>query len=422
MAEQAHITRVVQKYGGTSVGSPERILAVARRVARTRARGHDTAVVVSAMAGETNRLFDLASRVSREPFTRELDVLVSTGEQVTTALLSMALHDLGVAAMSLQGHQVRISTDSDHGRARIRTIDKSRIEEAWAAGKVVVIAGYQGIDENQNITTLGRGGSDMTAVAIAAALGAACEIYPDVDGVYTTDPRICSDARRLARVSHEEMLEMASLGAKVLQTRSVECAMRFKVPVHVLSSFDESDQPNGTWVVPEEASMEDVLVSGIPADKNQAKITLQGVPDLPGLAGKIFGPLAAEGIVVDMIVQNVSPDDDRTDVTFTVGNSDLGKARTIVENVSKQIGAHKVVSSDRVGKVSVVGLGMRSHAGIAAEMFEVLADENINIQMISTSEIKISVVVDLDEVDRAVNVLHKKFFGDAAAAGAATDG
>jgi aspartate kinase len=392
------------------VGTPERIRAVAKRVKRAHDAGAQTAVVVSAMSGETNRLFDLASQVSSKPLTREIDVLVSTGEQVTTALLSMALHDLGVPAMSLQGHQVRIATDSAHGRARIRAIDKSRVEEAFDAGKVVVIAGFQGIDDQQNITTLGRGGSDTTAVAIAAALGADCEIYTDVDGVYTTDPRICSDARKLERVSHEEMLEMASLGAKVLQTRSVECALRFSVPVHVRSSFDETDELSGTWVVPEEKSMEDVLVSGIPADKNQAKITLQGVPDVPGLAGRIFGQLAEDGVVVDMIVQNVSADGARTDLTFTVGKADLAQAQALVENIRAEIGASKVVASDAVGKVSVVGLGMRSHAGVAADMFKVLADANINIQMISTSEIKISVIVDLDEVDRAVNVLHAKFF------------
>ncbi len=394
------------------MGTPERIRAVAERVKRTHDEGASTAVVVSAMSGETNRLFELASQVSSAPLTREMDVLVSTGEQVTTALLSMALHDLGVPALSLQGHQVRIATDSAHGRARIRAIDKSRIEEAFDAGKVVVIAGFQGIDDQQNITTLGRGGSDTTAVAIAAALGADCEIYTDVDGVYTTDPRICSDARKLARVSHEEMLEMASLGAKVLQTRSVECALRFSVPVHVRSSFDDKGELSGTWVVPEEASMEEVLVSGIPADKNQAKITMQGVPDIPGLAGRIFGSLADDGVVVDMIVQNVSVDGDRTDLTFTVGKTDLDKAKKIVEDIREEIGANNVVASDSVGKVSVVGLGMRSHAGVAADMFKVLAAEGINIQMISTSEIKISVIVELDQVDRAVNVLHKKFFAD----------
>ena len=351
-----------------------------------------------------------------------MDVLVSTGEQDTTALLSMALHDLGVPALSLQGHQVRISTDSAHGRARIRAIDKSRIEEAFAAGKVVVIAGFQGIDDQQNITTLGRGGSDTTAVAIAASLGAECEIYTDVDGIYTTDPRICPTALKLARVSHEEMLEMASLGAKVLQTRSVECALRFSVPVHVRSSFDDKDKLTGTWVVPEEASMEEVLVSGIPADKNQAKITMQGVPDIPGLAGRIFGSLAANGVVVDMIVQNASSDGDRTDLTFTVGKSDRSKAQGLVENIREEIGAEDVVSSDAVGKVSVVGLGMRSHAGVAADMFKVLADEGINIQMISTSEIKISVIVDLDQVDRAVNVLHAKFFPERKSLAEGADG
>jgi aspartate kinase len=413
--------RIVQKYGGTSVGTPERIRAVALRVKRFHDEGARTAVVVSAMAGETNRLFDLASHVSSKPHTREMDVLVSTGEQVTTALLSMALHDLGVPALSLQGHQVRIATDSAHGSARIRAIDKSRIEGAFEAGKVVVIAGFQGIDDHQNITTLGRGGSDTTAVAIAAALGAECEIYTDVDGVYTTDPRICSQALKLTRISHEEMLEMASLGAKVLQTRSVECALRFSVPVHVRSSFDDNNELTGTWVVPEEKSMEEVLVSGIPADKNQAKITLQGVPDVPGLAARVFGRLAADGVIVDMIVQNVSADGAHADLTFTVGKTDLAKAQALVEGIKADIGASDVVASDNVGKVSVVGLGMRSHAGVAADMFKVLADAGINIQMISTSEIKISVIVELEEVDRAVNVLHTKFFGDHAAAAAGTD-
>jgi aspartate kinase len=414
--------RIVQKYGGTSVGTPERISAVAGRVKRAHDDGSSIAVVVSAMSGETNRLLHLASQVSKAPLTREMDVLVSTGEQVTTALLSMALQDLGVPALSLQGHQVRIATDSSHGRARIRAIDKSRIEEAFEAGRVVVIAGFQGIDDQQNITTLGRGGSDTTAVAIAASLGADCEIYTDVDGVYTTDPRICPQAFKLARVSHEEMLEMASLGAKVLQTRSVECALRFSVPVHVRSSFDDNDELTGTWVVPEEASMEEVLVSGIPADKNQAKITMQGVPDIPGLAGRIFGSLAANGVVVDMIVQNASSDGDRTDLTFTVGKSDRSKAQRLVEDIREEIGAKEVVSSDAVGKVSVVGLGMRSHAGVAADMFTVLADEGINIQMISTSEIKISVIVDLDQVDRAVNVLHAKFFAERTSVSEGADG
>lgn len=413
--------RIIQKYGGSSVGTPERIRAVALRVKRFHDEGASTAVVVSAMAGETNRLFDLASEVSSKPHTREMDVLVSTGEQVTTALLSMALHDLGVPALSLQGHQVRIATDSAHGRARIRAIDKSRIEEAFEAGKVVVIAGFQGIDDQQNITTLGRGGSDTTAVAIAAALGAECEIYTDVDGVYTTDPRICPQALKLTRISHEEMLEMASLGAKVLQTRSVECALRFSVPVHVRSSFDDKDELTGTWVVPEEKSMEEILVSGIPADKDQAKITLQGVPDVPGLAARIFGQLAADGVIVDMIVQNVSADGAHADLTFTVGKTDIAKAQSLVESIKEDIGASNVVASDNVGKVSVVGLGMRSHAGVAADMFKVLADAGINIQLISTSEIKISVIVGLDEVDRAVNVLHSKFFGDQAAVAAGTD-
>ena len=402
---------IVQKYGGTSVGSIDRIRAVAERVRQTHERGHNVAVVVSAMSGETNRLIALANELSAQPLRRELDVLLSTGEQVTTALLAMALHDVGVSALSLQGHQVGVRTDSAHGRARIKTIDHSRISDAFAAHQVVVVAGFQGMDDMRNITTLGRGGSDTSAVALAAAIGAdVCEIYTDVDGVYTTDPRICPDAVKLARISHEEMLESASLGAKVLQIRSVECAMRHGVPVHVRSSFNDNE---GTWVVPEETAMEEVVVTNVSLDKDQTKITLEGVPDTPGLAAKIFGPLAEQGIVVDMIVQNVSHNvaggQARTDVTFTVGSADRSAAVEIVDKVSNAIGAEKVVSSGDVGKVSVVGLGMRSHAGVAAEMFEVLANEDINIQLISTSEIKISVVVELGEVERAVRVLHSKF-------------
>ena len=405
--------RIVQKYGGTSVGNPERIRAVAERVQRTHASACELAVVVSAMAGETNRLLALASEMAPDPNDREVDVLVSTGEQVTTALLAIALHKLGVPAVSLQGHQVRIATDSSYGRARIKSIDAARVEQAFAEGKVVVVAGFQGIDEDNNITTLGRGGSDTTAVALAAALKAdVCEIYTDVDGVYTTDPRVCPDAVKLDRITYEEMLELASLGAKVLQIRSVECASRYRVRVHVRSSFSANE---GTWVVPEEEGMEEVLVSGVAYDKDQAKVTLQGVPDKPGLAARIFGPLADAGIVIDMIVQNVS-EDGRTDLTFTVHANDLKATIATVNRLAPELGIRGVSSSEKVGKVSVVGLGMRNHAGVAARMFELLAGETINIQMISTSEIKISVVVDVDAVDRAVNVLHKAFVGGEAAA------
>jgi len=413
--------RVVQKYGGTSVGSPDRIRAVARRVKEAHDKGWDVAVVVSAMAGETNRLLALAQEISPDPDRREVDVLLATGEQVSTALVSLALHAIGVPAVSLQGHQLKVMTDSTHGHARIKFIDDSRAQRAFDHGQVVVIAGFQGIDENHNITTLGRGGSDTTAVAIAAALKAdVCEIYTDVDGVYTTDPRICPDALKLDRVSHEEMLESASVGAKVLQIRSVECAMRHAVAVHVRSSFNQNE---GTWVVPEETTMEDVIVTNIACEKEQAKITLSGVPDVPGLAAQIFGPLAKEGIVVDMIVQNVSHDEGaggrRTDLTFTVSVADRARAVAIVERICSRIGAEKVTSSADVGKVSVVGLGMRSHAGVAADMFEALAEAGINIQMISTSEIKISVIIDKVDVERAVRLLHAKFVTGAAADAAA---
>jgi aspartate kinase len=409
----ARPARIVQKYGGTSVGSPERILAVANRVVEARRRGADVTVVVSAMAGETDRLLALGRAVSRKPHERELDVLLATGEQVSTALLTMALHDLGVPAVSFQGHQVRIGTDSSHGRARIKSIDVERIETSMEAGSVVVIAGFQGVDDAHNITTLGRGGTDTTAVALAAALEAdVCEIYTDVDGVYTTDPRICADAVKLQRICYDEMLELASLGAKVLQIRSVECAKRYGVPVHVRSSFSDGE---GTWVVPEEKSMEDVLVSGVAYEKDQAKITLKGVPDTPGLAASIFVPLAEAGIVIDMIIQNVGLDG-HTDMTFTVGAADLERAEAIVRDVATAVGARALPASGRVGKVSVVGLGMRNHAGVAARMFEVLAHEGINIQMISTSEIKISVIVDLQQVDRAVDALHRAFIGPEAGA------
>ncbi len=399
---------IVQKYGGTSVADVERIRNVARRVRAGRQRGDDLVVVVSAMAGETNRLLALARDVCPEPDRRESDVLVSTGEQVTTALLAMALSADGCPAVSLQGHQIRIVTDQAYSKARIRSIDDARIRAELAAGRVVVVAGFQGVDEDDNITTLGRGGSDTSGVALAAALKAdVCEIYTDVDGVYTSDPRICPQAKKLARISYDEMLELASLGAKVLQIRSVEFAKRYGVPVHVRSSF--TDGP-GTWVVEEEASMEDVLVSGVTSDSNEAKITLLGVPDQPGLAARVFGPIADANINVDMIIQNASAEG-QTDLTFTVPKADFQQAMGLVEKLAREVGAKGVRTDENIAKVSVVGLGMRSHAGVAARMFRTLADVDINIQMIATSEIKTTIVVDAKFVELAVRVLHDAFIG-----------
>jgi len=398
------MTLIVQKYGGTSVGSLERIKAVAARVAAAGKSGNRLIVVVSAMAGETNRLLALAGELSARPDDRELDALVSTGEQVSAALVAMALRDAGQPARSFVAHQVRIDTDSVHGKARIKRIEADPLLAAIGGGQVAVVAGFQGVDEGLNITTLGRGGSDTTAVAIAAAVKAdECEIYTDVDGVYTSDPRICPNARKLERISYDEMLELASLGAKVLQIRSVEFAKRYGVRVHVRSSFD--DRP-GTWVIAEDEGMEDVLVSGVTLDRDQAKITLRDVPDRPGLAARIFGPIAKANIVVDMIIQNASAAGG-TDVTFTVARSDCGAALEKVQEVAREIGAHGVVPDTDVVKVSVVGLGMRSHAGVAAEMFEVLAREGINIEMISTSEIKISVVIQSKYGELAVRALHE---------------
>jgi aspartate kinase len=398
------VALIVQKYGGTSVGSVERIRAVAQRVAATRASGHQVIVVVSAMAGETNRLLQLAAQVATHPLPRETDVLVATGEQVSVALVAMALHDLGVPARSLLGYQVRVSTDSVFGKARIREIEPASVLDIVRDGHVAVVAGFQGVDEGMNITTLGRGGSDTSAVAIAAAVHAdACEIYTDVDGVYTTDPRICPGARKLGRISYDEMLELASLGARVLQIRSVEFAKRYDVAVHVRSSF--ADDP-GTWVVQEDSTMEDVLVTGVALDLNEAKLTLLRVPDRPGLAAKIFTPIANAHIVVDMIIQNAS-EEGYTDLTFTVPRADYEQAQSIVKQIAHEIGARGVTADTSVAKVSVVGLGMRSHAGVAARMFEVLAEEGINIQMISTSEIKVSVVIDTKYAELAVRVLHQ---------------
>jgi aspartate kinase len=399
---------IVQKYGGTSVGSPERVKNVARRISRWKARGHQVIVVVSAMAGETNRLLALAREVQGQPSPRELDVMVSTGEQITIALMSMALMELGVDARSYTGGQVRILTDSAFTRARILSIDEQRLRADLDAGRVVVVAGFQGVDEAGNITTLGRGGSDTTAVALAATLHAEeCQIYTDVDGVYTTDPRIVPEARRLKTITFEEMLEMASLGSKVLQIRSVEFAGKYKVKLRVLSSFEEEGE--GTLITFEEdENMEQAIISGIALNRDEAKITILGVPDRPGIAYQILGPIGDAGIDVDMIVQNVGHDG-MTDFSFTVHRNDYRKALGILESIVAHIKARDVIGGDRIAKVSVVGVGMRSHAGIASTAFRALAEEGINIQMISTSEIKISVVIDEKYAELAVRVLHKTF-------------
>ena len=397
---------IVQKYGGTSVGNPERILAVAEKVARQRAAGDDMVVVVSAMSGETDRLIQLSKSVNPEAPARELDVLISTGEQVTIALLSMALERRGCAARSYTGSQVHIRTDNAHGKARIVDIDDARVRDDLKKGRVVVIAGFQGVDEEGNITTLGSGGSDTTAVAMAAALKAdECQIYTDVDGVYTTDPRIVPNARRLNRITAEEMLEMASLGAKVLQIRSVEFAGKYRVPLRVLSSFEEGP---GTLITYEENEMEAPLISGIAFSRDEAKVTVRGVPDKPGIAARILGDIGVANINVDMIVQNVGADG-TTDFTFTVARGDYRKALEILKRTAGQLAAREVTGDDKIAKISVVGVGMRSHAGIAGTMFKALADEGINIQMISTSEIKISVVVDEKYLELGVRTLHEVF-------------
>ncbi|MBL8498748.1 aspartate kinase [Nitrosomonas sp. JL21] len=399
----------VQKYGGTSVGSTERIKNVARRVAKFHSQGHQIVVVVSAMSGETNRLIALAKEIQELPDARELDVMVSTGEQVSIALLSMALKELGVPAKSYTGSQVRILTDSTYTKARILSIDESRIRTDLDAGYVIVVAGFQGVDEKGNITTLGRGGSDTTGVALAAALKAdECQIYTDVDGIYTTDPRVVAEARRLNTITFEEMLEMASLGSKVLQLRSVEFAGKYKVKLRVLSSFEEEGQ--GTLITFEEdENMEQAVISGIAFNRDEAKITVLGVPDHPGIAYQILGPVADANIDVDMIIQNVGHDG-LTDFSFTVHRNEFKNTMNILrEKIQPHIGARDVLGGDRIAKVSVVGVGMRSHAGIASKMFRVLAEEGINIQMIATSEIKISVVVDEKYMELAVRVLHKAF-------------
>ena len=401
---------IVQKYGGTSVGSPERIKNVAKRVARWQARGHQLVVVVSAMSGETNRLIGLAREIQAQPDPRELDVMVSTGEQVTIGLLAMALKEAGVKARSYTGAQVKIVTDSAHTKARILKIDEARMRADLNDGCVVVVAGFQGVDEQGNITTLGRGGSDTTGVALAAALNAAeCQIYTDVDGVYTTDPRIVPEARRLKTITFEEMLEMASLGSKVLQIRSVEFAGKYKVRLRVLSSFDDNDDDEGTLITFEEdEKMEQAIISGIAFNRDEAKITILGVPDRPGIAYQILGPVGDANVDVDMIVQNVGHDG-LTDFSFTVHRNDYQKTLKTLEPVMKHIQARGIVSGDKIAKVSVVGVGMRSHAGIASTAFRTLAEEGINIEMISTSEIKISVVIDEKYTELAVRVLHKAF-------------
>ena len=399
---------IVQKYGGTSVGSVERIKQVAERVAKFKMLGHQVVVVLSAMSGETNRLIKLAHDVQSQPDARELDVLVSTGEQVTIALLAMALKDLGLKAKSYTGAQVRILTDSSYTKARILNIDEQHLRSDLQSGNVIVVAGFQGVDEHGNITTLGRGGSDTTGVALAAALKAdECQIYTDVDGVYTTDPRIVPEARRLKTITFEEMLEMASLGSKVLQIRSVEFAGKYKVKLRVLSSFQEEGE--GTLITFEEDdNMEQAIISGIAFNRDEAKITVLGVPDTPGVAYQILGPVADANIDVDMIIQNVGANN-TTDFTFTVHRNDYVRTLQMLRDMQAKIGAREVTGDDKIAKVSIVGVGMRSHVGIASSMFKTLAEESINIQMISTSEIKISVVIDEKYLELAVRVLHKAF-------------
>jgi aspartate kinase len=404
---------IVQKYGGTSVGSIERIQAVAARVAKAHKQGDQVVVAVSAMSGETNRLIALAKEIDSQPAAREMDVLVSTGEQVTIALLCMALHKIGIEAKSYTGSQVRILTDDSHGKARIKEIDGHKMQDDLNAGRVVVVAGFQGSDENGNITTLGRGGSDTTAVALAAALKAdECQIYTDVDGVYTTDPRVVSEAQRLEKITFEEMLEMASQGSKVLQIRSVEFAGKYKVPLRVKSSFEEG--PGTLISLEEDDLMEKAVVSGIAFNRDEAKLTIRGIPDQPGVAYKVLGAISDANIEIDVIVQNVAKDNSAT-ITFTVHRNDLSAAHKLLNQIAKDLGAIEVETDDAIAKVSIVGVGMRSHAGVAAKMFEILAAENINIQLITTSEIKIAVVVEERYLELAVRALHTGFGLDAPA-------
>ena len=398
---------VVQKYGGTSVGDVERIRNVARRVLDTKNQGHEVVVVVSAMAGETDKLIRLAQQVTSSPDEREMDVLISTGEQVSIALLSIALKAMGADSKSYLGFQIKIATDSAFGKARITGIDSEKMLNDLKRGRVVVAAGFQGVDESENITTLGRGGSDTTAVAIAAALKAdSCEIYTDVDGVYTTDPNICSKARKLNKISYDEMLEMASLGSKVLQIRSVEFAKKYDVPIHVRSSFNNNP---GTIVCKEDKEMERVVVSGVTYNKNEARIEMMRVPDVPGIAAKIFKPIANANIVVDMIVQTSSTEKGCADIAFTVPKTDFAKTLQIVKETIKEFGGKEVNADENIAKVSIVGVGMRSHSMVATQMFSALAKEGINIQMISTSEIKISCIIDSKYTELAVRALHDAF-------------
>ncbi len=403
---------IVQKYGGTSVGNPERIRNVAMRVVRTREEGHDVVVVVSAMSGETDKLINLANQVSENPDPREMDMLVSTGERVTIALLAMAIQSLGHKAQSFTGRQAGIVSDSVHTKARIEKISGERVLQAIKEGKIAVVAGFQGVNENDDVTTLGRGGSDLSAVAVAAALKAdLCDIYTDVDGVYTTDPNMVPQARKLNKISYDEMLELASLGAKVLQTRSVEFAKKYNVPVRVLSSFN--DNP-GTLVTREDSDMEKVVVSGVAYDKNQVKVTVTGVPDKPGEAAKIFNEISENNIIVDMIIQNIG-EGGLTDMSFTVPKTDSRKISELMKKIVAEIGAKGVTVKDDISKISIVGVGMRSHSGVAARMFSSMAKEGINIMMISTSEIKISIVIDAKYTELAVRALHETFEMDKAA-------
>jgi aspartate kinase len=398
---------IVQKYGGTSVGTIDRIRAVARRCLGAQRQGHDVVVIVSAMSGETNRLLGLAKQITELPDERELDVIASTGEQVSVGLVALAIQAEGGKAISLLGHQVRVLTDSAFARARIQEIDAHAITDALKEGKIAVVAGFQGVDRDGNITTLGRGGSDTSGVAVAAALKAdVCEIYTDVDGVYTADPNVVPTARKVARISYEEMLELASLGAKVLQIRSVEFGMKFGVPIHVRSSFNDNE---GTWVVPEEKAMESIMVSGVTATRDEAKVTMHGISDQAGIQAMVFRPLAAAGIVVDVIVQ-AYVDGGRTNLSFTLPASDMARARDLlVKQCGHLCPPEQIKAETNLSKVSVVGVGMRSHAGVALKMFEILARENIAVQLISTSEIKISCVIDSKYAELAVRALHDGF-------------
>jgi aspartate kinase len=397
---------IVQKFGGTSVADPDKIRAVARRVMDLNKQGNQMVVVLSAMADETNRLVDLAHKMQTIPDQREMDVLLSIGEQVTVALFAMAVKEAGLDAVSLLGDQVKISTDAMHTKARIKSINSDLIKRHLNEGKIVVVAGFQGVSENGDITTLGRGGSDTTAVALAAALSAdQCEIFTDVEGVYTTDPNICPSARKINRITYDEMLELASLGAKVLDIRSVSLAKRYKIPVHVRSTFTNTE---GTWVVEEDKIMESMLVSGVTYNKNEARITFSKVPDTPGIASRIFNPISDAGIVVDMIIQNTRAGD-MTDMTSTVPKSDYERAMKIMKKIAEEIGAESVTGDTKIAKVSIVGVGMRNHSGIATTMFHILSRENINIMMISTSEIKISCVIDEKYTELAVRALHDAF-------------